>query len=61
MPLLQDEDPDFKAQVIYPIIAEGDAVGSVIITSRSEGVKMGEVEQKLASAAASFLGRQMEQ
>ncbi|MCI6019271.1 MAG: stage V sporulation protein T [Clostridiales bacterium] len=61
VPLLQDEDMDFKAQVIYPIIAEGDAVGSVIITSRNEGVKMGEVEQKLASAAASFLGRQMEQ
>lgn len=58
--LVQDENLEFKAQVIYPIIAEGDAIGAVILTSRND-LKMGEVEQKLASAAASFLGRQMEQ
>lgn len=61
VPLLQDETLEYKAQVICPIIAEGDAIGSVVITSRDENCKMGEVEQKLASAAASFLGRQMEQ
>lgn len=59
VPLIDDE-LNFKSQVICPIIAEGDAIGAVVITSREE-IKMGEVEQKLASAAASFLGRQMEQ
>ena len=41
----------FTAQVICPIITEGDAVGAVIITSRNENAKMGEVEQKLASGS----------
>jgi len=61
VPLVQEGETEFKAQVICPIIAEGDAIGAVILTSRDEQVKMGEVEQKLASAAASFMGRQMEQ
>lgn len=61
IPISSQETSHFTAQVICPIITEGDAVGAVIITSRNENVKMGEVEQKLASAAASFLGRQLEQ
>lgn len=59
--LAADSESDFKFQVICPIIAEGDAIGSVILTTRDEQFKMGEVERKLASAAANFLGRQMEQ
>ena len=61
IPISSQETSHFTAQVICPIITEGDAVGAVIITSRNENVKMGEVEQKLASAAAGFLGRQLEQ
>lgn len=59
--LTEEDAPDLKSQVICPIIAEGDAIGAVIITSKEAGVKMGQVEQKLALAAASFLGRQLEQ
>jgi len=58
--ILADGTESFAVQVIYPIITEGDAIGAVIITSK-EKVKMGEVEEKLALAAASFLGRQLEQ
>jgi len=58
--VLADGTESFAVQVIYPIITEGDAIGSVIITSKDK-VKMGEVEEKLALAAASFLGRQLEQ
>lgn len=61
IPISNNENTAFTAQVICPIITEGDAIGAVIITSRSENVKMGEVEQKLAAAAAGFLGRQLEQ
>ena len=43
-----------------PILAEGDAIGSVVILSK-EGKALGEVEQKLAETAAAFLGKQMEQ
>jgi len=47
--------------VIWPIISEGDAIGSVIIITKEAKVKFGEVETKLANTAAVFLGRQMEQ
>ena len=48
------------AQVIAPIICEGDAIGAVIILSREPRVRFGEMEMKLAATAAGFLGRQME-
>ena len=61
IPISTQENEHFTAQVICPIITEGDAVGAVIITSKNENAQMGEVEQKLAAAAAGFLGRQLEQ
>jgi len=56
-----DDDNEFTYQVISPIISEGDAIGSVIILTKDPKVKFGETEVKLASTAASFLGKQMEQ
>lgn len=49
-----------NSQVVYPIIAEGDVIGTVILLSKDENVKMSEVEQKVVQSAASFLGTQME-
>ncbi|MCY6371971.1 stage V sporulation protein T [Clostridium ganghwense] len=62
VPLMDDEEVEGKyfAQVISPIIAEGDAIGAVIVAAKEENVKFGEVETKLAETAASFLGKQME-
>jgi AbrB family transcriptional regulator, stage V sporulation protein T len=59
--IVADDDTDYTYQVIWPIIAEGDAIGSVIILTKDPKVKFGDVENKLASTAAYFLGRQMEQ
>jgi len=61
--ILANESPDknYSSQVISPIIAEGDVIGSVIMFSVEPGVKMGEVEVKLTDSASGFLGRQMEQ
>ena len=42
------------------IIAEGDAIGSVIVMVRDSSHKIGDIEQKAAAIAASFLGKQME-
>jgi AbrB family transcriptional regulator (stage V sporulation protein T) len=56
-----DDDNEYTYQVIYPIISEGDAIGSVIILTKEAKTKLGDVEIKLASTAASFLGKQMEQ
>lgn len=59
--ITEDGGENYTAQVIYPIIAEGDAIGTVILTTKDEKVRMGEMEMKLAASAASFLGRQLEQ
>lgn len=56
-----DDDNEYTYQVIYPIISEGDAIGSVIILTKEAKTKLGDVEIKLANTAASFLGKQMEQ
>lgn len=55
----QDED-DIYYEVIAPIISEGDAIGAVLILSKDPKTKLGEVEIKIASTAAAFMGRQME-
>lgn len=50
----------FNSQVVYPIISDGDTIGTVILLAKDKGTKMSEVEQKVVQSAASFLGRQME-
>ena len=62
VPITENETNDKlkNAQVIYPIISDGDAVGSVILMSKDDKTKMTEVEQKVAQSAANFLGKQME-
>ena len=57
VPITQNEKNDkiYKAQVIYPIISDGDAIGSVILLSKDDKTKMSEVEQKVAQSAANFL------
>lgn len=58
--LTTDDRLQFKNSVISPIIANGDAIGAVIITSSDEA-RMGDLEKKLAETAASFLAKQMEE
>lgn len=61
-PVLEDEgECKFSAQVIAPIIAEGDPIGAVILTSKEAGIVMGELEVKITETAAGFLAKQMEQ
>ena len=62
MPITQNEKNEKKsnAQVVYPIISNGDTIGTVILLSKEENTKMNDVEKKLAQSAATFLGSQME-
>jgi len=58
--ILDNEDvPPYTAQVLVPIIAGTDAIGSVILLSKEPGVTMGDAELKTCEAAANFLGKQM--
>lgn len=62
IPILSEGNTDsYHAQIISPILSEGDAIGSVIFLSTQVEHTMGEVEEKLAQSASGFLGRQMEQ
>nr|PZN45522.1 MAG: stage V sporulation protein T [Bacillota bacterium] len=56
-----DEDENFSALVVAPIVAAGDPIGAVILCSREPDVTMGDLELKLAETAAGFLAKQMEQ
>jgi AbrB family transcriptional regulator (stage V sporulation protein T) len=57
----EEESYKFTAEVIAPIIVEGDAIGAVILCARQPNVQMGDTEIKLAETAASFLAKQMSQ
>jgi AbrB family transcriptional regulator (stage V sporulation protein T) len=59
--IVENGSEEFQSQVICPIIAEGDAIGAVILLSKDKSDKVGETEKKLAASAAGFLGKQMEQ
>lgn len=57
------EDPNldkYTAQVIAPIIMQGDPIGSVILVSKESNAIMGDLEIKLTETAAGFLSKQME-
>ncbi len=50
----------FSAEIAAPILCEGDVVGAVLFLTHEGAKGCGETEEKLARAAAHFLGRQME-
>ncbi|WP_425447821.1 stage V sporulation protein T [Dethiothermospora halolimnae] len=53
--------PDtYSSQVIAPIVSQGDPIGAVVLISKTDNTKMGELEIKLAETAAGFLAKQME-
>ena len=58
--VVSEEPEGTTAQVVVPIICEGDAIGAVVILGREPRTRFGDTEVKLAATAAGFLGRQME-
>ena len=62
IPITQNEGREriYNGQVIYPIISDGDALGSVILLSKEPNKKLGDVEDKVAQSAAGFLGNHLE-
>lgn len=57
----KDNPETYSSFVIAPIVAGGDPIGSVILMSKDEDVKMGNMESKMVETAAGFLAKQMEQ
>ncbi len=63
IPITQNEnskDRKYNSQVIYPIISDGDVIGSVILLSKEQNTKMGDMELKVVQSAAGFLSSQMD-
>ena len=62
IPVTQNEGREriYNSQVIYPIISDGDVIGSVILISKEPNKKMGDAEDKVAQSAAGFLGNHLE-
>ena len=62
LPITKNDNNEkkYNSQVVYPIISDGDVIGSVVLLSKENTTKMSEVEKKVAQSAASFLGSQME-
>ena len=62
MPITKNDNRErkYNAQVVYPIISNGDTIGTVILMSKEANQKMNDVEKKVAQSAATFLGTQME-
>ncbi|PKM89234.1 MAG: stage V sporulation protein T [Firmicutes bacterium HGW-Firmicutes-12] len=56
----EENECNYTAEVIAPIIAEGDAIGAVIFITREANAKFSDLELKLVETAASFLAKQME-
>ena len=62
MPITKNDKTDkkYNAQIVYPIVSNGDSIGTVILMSKDSNTKMNEVEKKVAQSAATFLATQME-
>ena len=60
-PFYAVEGFDRPAAAVYPILAAGDVCGAVILAAGDDRRAPSEADRKLISAAAMFLGRQMEE
>lgn len=56
--IIEGKEEEIHAYCISPIIANGDAIGCVMMLSKEDS--LGEVEQKVIETASSFLAKQME-
>jgi AbrB family transcriptional regulator (stage V sporulation protein T) len=59
--ICKDAPETYSSLCVAPIVAAGDPIGAVILLSKQEQVKMGQLELKMAETAAAFLAKQMEQ
>lgn len=59
--IVKDVQDQYSSFVVAPIIAGGDPIGAVVLLSKDDSVKMGQLETKMAETAAGFLAKQMEQ
>ena len=57
IPITKNDNKEkiYHSQVVYPIVSQGDVIGSVILLSKDNNTKMGDTELKVVQSAAGFL------
>ena len=62
IPITNDDSAAaYTAQLVMPILSEGEIIGGILLLDRNQGARISEVDQKVAEATATIIGRQMEQ
>ena len=62
IPITSDDRPEsYSAQIVAPILVDGEIVGGLILLSRESGLQMTDSDQQVAETTANIIGRQMEQ
>jgi len=57
----EDAAAQYTAQIIVPILSDGEIVGGLILLNKEGGAQMTDIDQKVAETTATIVGRQMEQ
>ncbi|MDE5896498.1 MAG: hypothetical protein K2H43_01645, partial [Clostridia bacterium] len=60
IPVAQDQEEEYTAQIIVPIVANGDCLGAVVLLSREEGAVLEASSVKLARLTADIIANQFE-
>lgn len=62
IPVTSDDRPEnYTAQIVAPILADGEIIGGLMLLSRDTGAMMSDVDRKVAETTANIVGKQMEQ
>ena len=62
VPITTEDKPEqYTAQIVAPILADGEIIGGVILLSKDAGAQMTDIDQKVVETTAAIVGRQMEQ
>lgn len=62
IPVTSDDRPEnYTAQIVAPILADGEIIGGLMLLSRDTGTMMSDVDRKVAETTANIVGKQMEQ
>ena len=62
LPITVGDTPEgYTAQILTPILVDGEVIGALMLLSRENGVAMTDIDMKVAETTATIVGRQMEQ
>lgn len=58
---VEDKPEQYTAQIVVPILSDGEIIGGMILVSKESGTNMSDIDLKVVETTATIVGRQMEQ